>query len=64
MVNFTKDELKIILSALETIQQARQSLTSSAVIDGDYMKADAAWKNVAEREQIIKRIEEHLKRNE
>jgi hypothetical protein len=64
MVNFTKDELKLILSALETIQQARQSLTSSAVIDGDYMKADAAWKNVAEREQIIKRIEEHLKRNE
>jgi hypothetical protein len=64
MLQFSKDELKLILNALETIQQARQSITASAALEGDYIKADAAWKNVAEREQIIKRIEEHLKRNE
>jgi hypothetical protein len=60
MVQFDKDELKLILGALETIQEARQSISASAVIEGDYTKADAAWRDVAEREIIIKRIKEYL----
>jgi hypothetical protein len=61
MLQFNKDELKHILSALETIQQARQSITAEAVIESDYIRADAALKGIAEREQLIKRITEHLK---
>ena len=61
MIQFTKDELKHILHALETIQEARQSITTSAIIDGDFIKADSAYKHMAEREQIITRIKEHLK---
>jgi hypothetical protein len=61
MLHFNKDELAIILQALETIQQARQSITTNAIIDGDFIKADSAYKHMAEREQIITRIKEHLK---
>ncbi len=62
MMQFNKDELKLILAALETIQEARQSISASAVIEGDFIKADAAWRDVAEREIIIKRIQEHLEK--
>jgi hypothetical protein len=60
MLHFNKDELKHILNALETIQQARQAITTEAVIEGNYIKADAAYKQTAEREQIINRIKAHL----
>lgn len=61
MMHFNKDELNLILTALETIQEARQSISTSAVIEGDFIKADAAWRDVAEREKIIKSIKEYLK---
>ena len=60
MVQFNKEEMKIILNALETIQQARQSITTDAVINGDYIRADAALKHLNEREQIIQRIKAYL----
>lgn len=60
MLHFSKDELKYILEALETIQEARQSITASAVIDGHYSLADHALKGTAERENIIHRIKQHL----
>jgi hypothetical protein len=61
MLHFTKDELKLILSALDTVQTARQAITSEAVIEGDYIRADAALKDSADRERIIQRIKQHLK---
>jgi hypothetical protein len=61
MLSFTKDELRLILNALDTMQRARQAITSEAVIEGDYIRADSALKDTGEREKIIQRIEAHLK---
>jgi hypothetical protein len=62
MMQFNNDELELIISALETIQEARSAITTNAVIDGDYIRADAALKDQAQREQIINRINTHFNR--
>lgn len=62
MLQFDKHELKHILNALETIQKARQAITTEAVIEGDYIRADAALKDTAEREKIAIKIKEFLEK--
>ena len=61
-MQFNNDELKLIISALETIQEARSAITKNAVIDGDYIRADAALKDQSEREILINRIKQHIEK--
>ena len=61
-MEFNRVELEIILAALEVQQKARVAITTDAVIEGDFIRADAALKHQSEREILINRIKQHLKK--
>ncbi len=61
-MHFNKEQLKIILNALETVQEARQKIAVEHVTSGDFMGVDTAMKNMEKREQLIEAIKEFLKK--
>lgn len=59
---FNDHELKIILSALQTITAARTKIATEHVTKNDFQSAENVLNKQLQHEEIIQKIEQHLKR--